>query len=121
MFHKFHGYSMLLSVIIHVSLLLLNYQIDSYCTFSCPIQVRDNILFGSPFQLSRYEKAVEVTALQHDLDLLPVSADKRRVFVFLTRATPCPLTLTHDMHRNIHFGMLAANYIENTFMHMVRC
>ncbi|CAL9060621.1 unnamed protein product [Musa banksii] len=33
--------------------------------------VRDNILFGSPFQLSRYEKAVEVTALQHDLDLLP--------------------------------------------------
>ncbi|XP_042459531.1 ABC transporter C family member 2-like [Zingiber officinale] len=33
--------------------------------------VRDNILFGSPFQLSRYEKAIEVTALQHDLDLLP--------------------------------------------------
>ncbi|URE19194.1 BAG domain [Musa troglodytarum] len=33
--------------------------------------VRDNILFGSPFQLSRYEKAVAVTALQHDLDLLP--------------------------------------------------
>ncbi|XP_074563219.1 ABC transporter C family member 2-like [Curcuma longa] len=33
--------------------------------------VRDNILFGSPFQLSRYEKAIEVTALQHDLGLLP--------------------------------------------------
>ncbi|KAJ0975715.1 hypothetical protein J5N97_017680 [Dioscorea zingiberensis] len=33
--------------------------------------VRDNILFGSPFQPSRYEKAIEVTALQHDLDLLP--------------------------------------------------
>ncbi|WOK94771.1 ABC transporter C family member 2 [Canna indica] len=33
--------------------------------------VRDNILFGSPFQQSHYEKAIEVTALQHDLDLLP--------------------------------------------------
>ncbi|KAG1338494.1 ABC transporter C family member 2 [Cocos nucifera] len=33
--------------------------------------VRDNILFGSPFQPSRYERAIEVTALQHDIDLLP--------------------------------------------------
>ncbi|GLT64997.1 hypothetical protein SLA2020_374550 [Shorea laevis] len=33
--------------------------------------VRDNILFGSPFDLGRYEKAIAVTALQHDLDLLP--------------------------------------------------
>ena len=36
-------------------------------------QVRDNILFGSPFEYARYEKAIDVTALQHDLDLLPVS------------------------------------------------
>ncbi|KAJ8490643.1 hypothetical protein OPV22_012364 [Ensete ventricosum] len=33
--------------------------------------VRENILFGSPFQPSQYEKAIEVTSLQHDLDLLP--------------------------------------------------
>lgn len=33
--------------------------------------VRDNILFGSPFEYARYEKAIDVTALQHDLDLLP--------------------------------------------------
>ncbi|XP_042421454.1 ABC transporter C family member 2-like isoform X2 [Zingiber officinale] len=33
--------------------------------------VRDNILFGCPFRQSSYEKAIEVTALQHDLDLLP--------------------------------------------------
>ncbi|XP_074570778.1 ABC transporter C family member 2-like isoform X2 [Curcuma longa] len=33
--------------------------------------VRDNILFGYPFQRSTYEKAIEVTALQHDVDLLP--------------------------------------------------
>ncbi|KAK6917100.1 ABC transporter-like, ATP-binding domain [Dillenia turbinata] len=33
--------------------------------------VRDNILFGSPFEAARYEKAINVTALQHDLDLLP--------------------------------------------------
>ncbi|XP_038978154.1 ABC transporter C family member 2-like isoform X1 [Phoenix dactylifera] len=33
--------------------------------------VRDNILFGSPFQALRYERAIEVTALQHDIDLLP--------------------------------------------------
>ncbi|XP_073003248.1 ABC transporter C family member 2-like [Typha latifolia] len=32
--------------------------------------VRDNILFGSPFRPSCYERAIEVTALQHDLDLL---------------------------------------------------
>ncbi|XP_050287870.1 ABC transporter C family member 2-like isoform X2 [Quercus robur] len=33
--------------------------------------VRDNILFGSAFQSARYEKAIDVTALRHDLDLLP--------------------------------------------------
>ncbi|KAI0495107.1 hypothetical protein KFK09_025254 [Dendrobium nobile] len=33
--------------------------------------VRDNILFGSHFEARRYEEAIEVTALQHDLDLLP--------------------------------------------------
>ncbi|XP_043688809.1 ABC transporter C family member 2-like [Telopea speciosissima] len=33
--------------------------------------VRDNILFGSVFEPARYEKAIEVSALQHDLDLLP--------------------------------------------------
>ncbi|KAK6283230.1 hypothetical protein POUND7_017055 [Theobroma cacao] len=33
--------------------------------------VRDNILFGSPFEAARYEKAIDITALQHDLELLP--------------------------------------------------
>ncbi|KAA8519399.1 hypothetical protein F0562_013655 [Nyssa sinensis] len=33
--------------------------------------VRENILFGSVFEPTRYEKAIDVTALQHDLDLLP--------------------------------------------------
>ncbi|XP_047331263.1 ABC transporter C family member 12-like [Impatiens glandulifera] len=33
--------------------------------------VRDNILFGSDFDTSRYWKTIDVTALQHDLDLLP--------------------------------------------------
>ncbi|XP_059668430.1 ABC transporter C family member 2-like [Cornus florida] len=33
--------------------------------------VRDNIRFGSVFEPARYEKAIGVTALQHDLDLLP--------------------------------------------------
>ncbi|KAL6991613.1 Canalicular multispecific organic anion transporter 1, partial [Sarracenia purpurea var. burkii] len=33
--------------------------------------VRENILFGSAFEPARYEKTIDVTALQHDLDLLP--------------------------------------------------
>ncbi|KAI6703371.1 hypothetical protein NL676_012507 [Syzygium grande] len=33
--------------------------------------VRDNILFGSKFEAERYWKAVSVTQLEHDLDLLP--------------------------------------------------
>ncbi|XP_071921349.1 ABC transporter C family member 12-like isoform X1 [Coffea arabica] len=33
--------------------------------------VRENILFGSSFQPSQYWKAIDVTALQHDLDSLP--------------------------------------------------
>ncbi|RXH98903.1 hypothetical protein DVH24_011228 [Malus domestica] len=33
--------------------------------------VRDNILFGSYFDSRRYEKAIDVTALRQDLDLLP--------------------------------------------------
>ncbi|WOG86163.1 hypothetical protein DCAR_0205364 [Daucus carota subsp. sativus] len=35
--------------------------------------VRQNILFGSAFDPARYSKAIDVTALQHDLDLLPGS------------------------------------------------
>ncbi|XP_047332548.1 ABC transporter C family member 12-like [Impatiens glandulifera] len=33
--------------------------------------VRDNILFGSDFDTSRYWKTIDVTALEYDLDLLP--------------------------------------------------
>ncbi|XP_051136193.1 ABC transporter C family member 2-like isoform X2 [Andrographis paniculata] len=33
--------------------------------------VRENILFGSPFEPAKYEKAINVTSLQHDLALLP--------------------------------------------------
>ncbi|KAJ0637224.1 putative ABC-type xenobiotic transporter [Helianthus annuus] len=33
--------------------------------------VRDNIFFGSPFEPAKYEKTLDVTALQHDLELLP--------------------------------------------------
>ncbi|XP_024962637.1 ABC transporter C family member 2-like [Cynara cardunculus var. scolymus] len=33
--------------------------------------VRDNILFGSVFESARYEKTLDVTALHHDLDVLP--------------------------------------------------
>jgi hypothetical protein len=39
-------------------------------------QVRDNILFGSAFHSARYQKAIDVTALRHDLDLLPVSVSQ---------------------------------------------
>ncbi|CAM0902867.1 unnamed protein product [Alopecurus aequalis] len=39
--------------------------------FSWELQVRDNILFGSPFQPPRYDRAIDVTSLRHDLDLLP--------------------------------------------------
>lgn len=37
------------------------------------LQVRDNVLFGSVFDPIRYERAIDVTELQHDLELLPVS------------------------------------------------
>ncbi|KAM7258623.1 hypothetical protein ACFE04_014364 [Oxalis oulophora] len=33
--------------------------------------VRDNILFGSPFEPNRYETAIDKTSLRHDLDLFP--------------------------------------------------
>uniref|UniRef100_A0A7N0T3S0 ABC-type xenobiotic transporter n=1 Tax=Kalanchoe fedtschenkoi TaxID=63787 RepID=A0A7N0T3S0_KALFE len=33
--------------------------------------VRDNILFGSPFEAHKYDKAIDVSALRHDLELLP--------------------------------------------------
>ncbi|XP_078175998.1 ABC transporter C family member 2-like [Carex rostrata] len=33
--------------------------------------VRDNILFGSSFDPMKYEKSIEVTSLQHDLEQLP--------------------------------------------------
>ncbi|XP_047166488.1 ABC transporter C family member 12-like [Vigna umbellata] len=33
--------------------------------------VRENILFGSKFEHERYRKVIDITALQHDLNLLP--------------------------------------------------
>nr|XP_025681032.1 ABC transporter C family member 12 isoform X4 [Arachis hypogaea] len=39
--------------------------------FSWDAKVRENILFGSEFEYERYWKAIDVTALQHDLNLLP--------------------------------------------------
>ncbi|XP_061357298.1 ABC transporter C family member 12-like [Gastrolobium bilobum] len=33
--------------------------------------VRENVLFGSKFEYERYWKAIDVTALEHDLNLLP--------------------------------------------------
>ncbi|XP_070021229.1 ABC transporter C family member 2-like [Nicotiana sylvestris] len=33
--------------------------------------VRENILFGSAFDAARYDRAIDVTALRHDLELLP--------------------------------------------------
>ena len=38
------------------------------------MQVRDNILFGSAYDPERYKRAVTVSALDVDLDLLPVSS-----------------------------------------------
>lgn len=35
------------------------------------LQVRENILFGCSFEPERYWRAIDVTAMQHDLDLLP--------------------------------------------------
>lgn len=43
---------------------------DLQFTFS---QLRKNILFGSEFDPAKYWKTIDVSALQHDLDLLPVS------------------------------------------------
>ncbi|KAL3352187.1 hypothetical protein AABB24_020318 [Solanum stoloniferum] len=34
--------------------------------------VRENVLFGSNFEPTRYWKAIDITALDHDLELLPV-------------------------------------------------
>ncbi|KAI3741552.1 hypothetical protein L1987_59226 [Smallanthus sonchifolius] len=39
--------------------------------FSWDSKVCDNILFGSPFESAKYEKTLDVNALQHDLELLP--------------------------------------------------
>ncbi|KAH6830702.1 multidrug resistance-associated protein 2 [Perilla frutescens var. hirtella] len=33
--------------------------------------VRDNIRFGEPFEPAKYEKSIDVTCLQHDLEVLP--------------------------------------------------
>lgn len=37
------------------------------------LQVRENILFGSAIDAARYDRAIDVTSLRHDLELLPVS------------------------------------------------
>ncbi|KAF5764679.1 putative ABC-type xenobiotic transporter [Helianthus annuus] len=33
--------------------------------------IRDNILFGIPFESAKYEKTLDVTSLRHDMELLP--------------------------------------------------
>lgn len=36
------------------------------------MQIRDNILFGLPYNRTRYEEALRVSQLVTDLELLPV-------------------------------------------------
>mgnify|MGYP007076051283 CR=1 FL=1 len=38
------------------------------------MKVRDNILFGSSYDPERYKRAITVSALDVDLELLPVSS-----------------------------------------------
>jgi ABC-type multidrug transport system fused ATPase/permease subunit len=35
--------------------------------------VRENILFGQQFDFKRYQRVLEMSALQHDLDSLPAA------------------------------------------------
>jgi ABC-type multidrug transport system fused ATPase/permease subunit len=45
-----------------------------YCPQSAWIQnatIRDNVLFGRPFDEDRYWKAIKDSCLEHDLELLP--------------------------------------------------
>lgn len=51
-------------------------------TFIFIVQVRENILFGSVFQPARYERTIDVTALQHDLELLSVST-KQSIIILI--------------------------------------
>lgn len=60
-------------------------------------QVRGNILFGSDFVAEKYWKAVEVTALQHDLDLLPVKWAKPISMANLFRGAFCNCHLTYSI------------------------
>eukprot|EP01031_Cornospumella_fuschlensis_P034552 gene34552-41835_t len=72
------GKSTLLSAILGETLLLggERFMIGevAYSTQSAWIQndtLRDNILFGSPFDAARYDKVIKVCALEEDLKLLP--------------------------------------------------
>ncbi|XP_055346866.1 LOW QUALITY PROTEIN: multidrug resistance-associated protein 1-like [Paramacrobiotus metropolitanus] len=50
----------------------------AYCSQSAWIQnrtVKENILFGLPYDEAKYAEAIEVTALQPDLDILPAGDD----------------------------------------------
>lgn len=40
--------------------------------------IRDNILFGKPYDHARYEKVLEVCELRHDLSLMP-SGDQTEI------------------------------------------
>jgi hypothetical protein len=56
----------------------------SYCPQRAWIQnatVRDNILFGSPFDQERYERVIHACALEHDLALLPCRCCMPRLVV----------------------------------------
>ena len=53
--------------------------VTNFNPYSCVFfQVRENILFGSKFEYDRYQKAINVTELQHDINLLPV-----RIYMYI--------------------------------------
>lgn len=63
-------------------------------------QVRGNILFGSNFEPTRYLKAIDVSALDHDLELLPVKYIDGSICVSIYLFVVCNSLLVVSLDEN---------------------
>lgn len=65
-----------------INIVSLCQEVPEWCII---FQVIENIIFGSEFEYERYRKAIDVTALEHDINLLPVNIYIELYLIFLSK------------------------------------
>lgn len=77
--------------------------------------LRDNVLFGRPFRVHRYNRVIAATALQPDIDILPAKdmTDIGEKGINLSGGQKQRIAIARALYSRANFVILASKYIAN--------